>query len=162
MSAIMVMFKKQQQQQLSFEPLIWAEHYVNFNGRSKQGSLPKGPLYSYKPERHDVLYSRVFAISLMKHTTPHSSAPTTPVLCLARCGLSKTQGEWMNSIRMSLNTELKFEIGIRSLRNIQNFFDVLITEVLLGCTENKQTKNLKLCSQFDREIDSKILFNNSF
>ena len=68
----------------------------------------------------------------------------------------------MNSIRMSLNTELKFEIGIRSLRNIQNFFDVLITEVLLGCTENKQTKNLKLCSQFDREIDSKILFNNSF
>lgn len=44
----------------------------------------------------------------------------------------------MNSIRMSLNTELKFEIGIRSLRNIQNFFDVLITEVLLGCTKNKQ------------------------
>lgn len=68
----------------------------------------------------------------------------------------------MNSIRMSLNTELKFEIGIRSLRNIQNFFDVLITEVLLGCTKNKQTKDLKLCSQFDREIDSKILFNNSF
>ena len=70
--------------------------------------------------------------------TPHSSAPTAPVLCLALCGLSKTQGEWMNSIRMSLNAELKFEIGIRSLRNIQNFFDVLITEVLLGCTKNKQ------------------------
>ena len=160
MSASTVMFLKKQQ--LNFEPLIWAEHYVNFNGRLTQGSFPKGSWYSYKPERHDVLYSRVFAISLMKHTTPCPSAPTAPVLCLAQCGLSKTQGEWMNSIRMSLNTELKFEIGIRSLRKIKIFFDVLITEVLLGCTRNKQTKTLKLSSQFDREIHSKILFNNSF
>ena len=43
-------------------------------------------------------------------------------LCLAQSGLSPTQAEWINSIRMSLNAELKFEVGIRSLRNMQDFY----------------------------------------